>query len=77
MKQGTQSQCTGTTQRDGVGREVGEGFGTGGTHVYPWLIHVNVWQKPPNTVISLQLKYINYFKNKQKSLGLADTNYCI
>ena len=27
-----------------------EGGGRGfrmGTHVYPWLIHVNVWQKPP------------------------------
>ena len=29
MKQGTQSQCTGTTQRDGMGREVGRGFGMG------------------------------------------------
>ena len=29
-----------------------------GTHVYPWLIHVNVWQKPPQYCkeISLQLK---------------------
>ena len=24
---GTQSQCTGTTQGDGMGREMGEGFG--------------------------------------------------
>ena len=23
-----------------------EGVQDGGTHVYPWLIHVNVWQKP-------------------------------
>ena len=23
------------------------GLGWGGTHVHPWLIHVNVWQKPP------------------------------
>ena len=37
--------CTGKTQRDGMGRELGEGIGTG-THVNPWLIHVNVWQKP-------------------------------
>ena len=30
----------------------------GGTHVYPWLIHINVWQKPPQCckVITLQLK---------------------
>ena len=45
----------------------GEGGGRGGsrwgTHVHPWLIHVNVWQKPPQycEVISLQLKLINYF----------------
>ena len=29
MKQGTQSQCSGTTQRDRVGREVGGGFRMG------------------------------------------------
>ena len=33
MKQGTQSQCTGTTQRNGMGRAVGGGIGTGG-HMY-------------------------------------------
>ena len=31
MKQGTQSQCSGTTQRDGVGREVGWKFSMGDT----------------------------------------------
>ena len=38
-----------------------------GTHVHPWLIHVNVWQKPLEyfKVISLQLN----FKNKVKSLS--------
>ena len=37
-------------------REVGRGLGWG-THVHQWLIHVNVWQKPPQycKVISLQL----------------------
>ena len=30
----------------GVGREVGEGFRMEGTHVHPWLIHVDIWQKP-------------------------------
>ena len=30
-KQGTQSQCTGTTQRDGIGREVGGMFRMGDT----------------------------------------------
>ena len=61
----TQGWCTGKTQRDGIGRE--EGGGTGwGTHVNPWLIHVNVWQKPLQycKVISLQLIKINEKQNK-------------
>ena len=35
-----------------------EGDSGWGTHVQLWLIHVNVWQKPPRycKVISLQLK---------------------
>ena len=39
---------------EGGGREAQDGS----THVHPWLIHVNVWQKPPQycKVISLQLK---------------------
>ena len=39
-------------------REWGLGWGT---HVNPWLIHVNVWQKPLQycKVISLQLTKIN------------------
>ena len=63
MKQGTQSQNSGTTQRDGVGREGAGGVQDGGTHVHLWLIHVNVWQKPPQhcKAISLQLK----LKNKE------------
>ena len=44
--------------RDGMGSgwEGGSGWGT---HVLPWLIHVNIWQKPPQycKVISLQLKF--------------------
>ena len=33
--------------------------------VHPWLIHVNVWQKPPQNckVISLQLKKKNLWRN--------------
>ena len=30
---------------DGEGGAVGRGS-RWGTHVHPWLIHVNVWQKP-------------------------------
>ena len=52
---GAQGWCTGITLRDGMGREWEGGSGWG-THVHPWLIHVNVWQKPPQycKVISLQ-----------------------
>jgi len=34
MKQDTQSQCTGTTQRDRMRREVGEGVWDGEVHMY-------------------------------------------
>ena len=65
--------CTGKTQRDGMGREVAGGSGWG-THVNPWLIHVNVWQKPLQycKVISLQLIKIIGKKIKcvkKKSIG--------
>ena len=46
-------------QPRGVGRGGRrEGVQDGGTHVHPWLVHVDVWQKPPQhcKVISLQLK---------------------
>ena len=45
--QGAQGWCTGMTQRDGMGREVGGGSGWG-PHVHPWWIHVNVWQNQYN-----------------------------
>ena len=37
------------------------------THIHLWLIHVNVWQKPPQhcKVISLQLKYRKKKNNEQ------------
>ena len=40
------------------GEASGTGVQDGGTHAHPWLIHDNVWQKPPQyyKVISLQLK---------------------
>ena len=44
----------------GVGNGRG-GSGLGGTHVYLWPFHVDVWQKPSQycKVIILQLKLIN------------------
>ena len=57
MKQDTQSQCPGTTQRDGVGREVGRGFKMGDTCT-PVTDSCQCKQKPPQycKAISLQLK---------------------
>ena len=72
MNQGTQSQCCGTTQWDRVGREGGGGFRIRvGKHVYLWLIHVDVWQKPSQycKVIILQLKLINFFRKDMKNDG--------
>ena len=38
---------SGTTQRDGTGREEGSGWGT---CVYLWRIHVDIWQNQYNIV---------------------------
>ena len=50
--------CQGLVQWDDPEGWDGEGGSGWGTHVHPWLINVNVWQKPPQycKVISLQLK---------------------
>ena len=57
--------CTGMSQKDEMGREVGGRFRMGNS-VNPWLIHVNVWQKPLQycKVISLQLIKINGKKKR-------------
>ena len=48
--------CTGTTQRDGTGREEDSGWGT---CVYLWQIHVDIWQNQYNIV-----KFKNKIKKK-------------
>ena len=65
--------CTGKTQRDRVEREMGGGPGWG-IHVYPWLIPVNVWQKPLQycKVISLQL----IKKKREKKKNFIDRAHC-
>ena len=42
-----------------------------GTHIHPWLIHVNVWQKPLqySIVIRLQFKKKVYLKAKKERLN--------
>ena len=42
--------CSGLVHWDdpeGWDRDEGAGGFRMGTHVHPWLIHVSVWQKPP------------------------------
>ena len=50
-----------------------EGGSGWGTHANPWLIHVNVWQKPLQycKVISLQLIKINEKKKEREDLLFA------
>ena len=50
---------TGEEGWDGEGG--GRGSSRGETHANPWLIHVNIWQKPLQycKIISLQLIKIN------------------
>ena len=50
IKQGTQSQYTGTTLRDGMGREVRGGFGMGG-HVYTCGWFMSMYGKNHHNVI--------------------------
>ena len=71
-----QGRCTRKTQRDGMGRELGGGSGWGG-HVNPWLIHVNVWQKPLQycKVISLQLIKINEKKNSACMVSFSPSSF--
>ena len=59
-----------------MGRKLGVRVQVGGTHAHPWLIHVNVWPKPPKycKVFSLQVKEINQFKNIKANKGKATNN---
>ena len=51
-----------------MGREVGEGFRMG-THVHPWLIHVNVWQKPLQCCNQPPIKKKNLLPSSAGILG--------
>ena len=46
----------------GDGEGSGKGIQDGRTYVYPWLIHVDVWQKPSQCCNYPPIKLIN-FKN--------------
>ena len=62
----------------GIGwRRRWEGGSGWGTHVNPWLIHVNVWQNPLQycKVFSLQLIKKNKNKKKENLLNLQDIHW--
>ena len=41
---------------------MGGGDRDGGTHVYPWLIHVDVWQKTSHSVVFNALATLLFLK---------------
>jgi len=66
MKQGTQSQCSGTTQRESGGVEVGGVFRMGG-HMYTCGQFMLMYgKKHHNIVIILQLNKLIFKKKKKK-----------
>ena len=77
MKQGTQSWCSGTTQMDGVRRELGRGFRmVGYMYTHGWFM--SMYDKNHhNIVISLQLnKFFKNFNLKQKSKS-TNLDFCM
>ena len=54
-----------------------EGGSGWGIHAHPWLIHVNVWQIPPQycKVISLQLKKNKKNKKTNKTKNKKTDSY--
>ena len=59
-----------TTERGGVGREVGEGLKTEGTYLHLWLTHADAWQRPRQhwKATLLQLKTNSFIKKKKKEM---------
>ena len=51
VTQGTQIQCSVTTQRGGMGWEVGGRLQREGTYMYIQPIHLDVWRKSLNSLI--------------------------
>jgi len=61
MKQGTQSQCSGTTEKDRVMRDVGGGFRIGG-HVYTCAQFMLMYGKNHHNIVNYPPIKINKIK---------------
>ena len=46
-----------------------------GTHVNPWLIHVNVWQKPLQYYKAISLQIIKINEKKKEWELFSERNY--
>ena len=53
--------------------ERGSGWGT---HVNPWLIHVNVWQKPLQYCKVINLQLIKIIGRKKKNCHMTQQSHC-
>ena len=64
--------CTGMTQQDEMGREVGGRFRMGNTWgTHPWWIHVNEWQK------SIQYCKVKKNDNNKKFLKINKNKFAL
>jgi len=57
-----------------VGREVGGRFKRQGTYVYPWLIHVDVWQKLTRYCRAIIFQF-KIKRNNETSITMEKTKY--
>ena len=72
VAQGTQTRALWQPRQVGWGGRC-EGFKRDRTHVSPWLIHCNVWQRPTQfckaIILQLKKKKIRTLRNRQQSGG--------
>ena len=57
-----------------MGREVGGRFKRQGTYVYPWLIHVDVWQKLTRYCRAIIFQF-KIKRNNETSITMEKTKY--
>ena len=66
---GSSNLCSVTTQRGGMGWELGGKFTSEGSYVYLWLTHADVWEEPAQYCKAIILQLEINFKNPSSSAG--------